>query len=235
MQKTCPTCDGGGKVPSGYKSETTMRPLFSFQPGEKDGRTIQAVDIPRKHAFDFGGTAAVFGAGFVGLIGGTLPQCGITALMAGSAVFGIVRYLSTAQDNKRVVKRDKLAADIIPREAPAPAQTAPDNAGYLPVYAAPAPDRWAVLKDFVRSCEQIGTAQNYWETTHKMERKKYLELRELLIGLNWAGWVSQNAKGQGWKLLFTADQIIAGLFRGTTRDGSYAAPRPTATRMEAQE
>jgi hypothetical protein len=107
MQKTCPTCDGSGKVPSGYKSETAMRPLFSFHPGEKDERTIQAVDIPRKHAFDFGGTAAVFGAGLVGLIGGSGTQCGITALMAGSTVFGIVRYLSTAQDNKRVVKRDE--------------------------------------------------------------------------------------------------------------------------------
>lgn len=220
MLKTCPACDGSGKVPSGYKSETTMRPLFSFHPGEKDERTIQAVDIPRKHAFDFGGTAAVFGAGFVGLIGGTLPQCGITALMAGSAVFGVVRWLSTSQDNKRIVKRDKMAASVIPQGAPIP----PAAPNYLPVHSAPRPDRWAMLKDFVRGCEQVGTKQNYWETTREMDREKYQELRDLLISLEWARWKSKKSTKPGWELLFPAAEIEAGLFRGTMRDGSYAAP-----------
>lgn len=225
--KPCPHCNGTGNVPQGYKAEShAVARSFAYHQAEKDPAMIGAVYIPRAHSIDFGATAGVLCAGGAGLLGASLEQCAYAAMMGTAAVFTVVRWISTRQNNERVKRLDELAGGMVPQAAPQNGQPVEDGGGgYLPVHSAPprTDQRHTALKNFVRGCE-INTTQNYWESSRKMKRDKYIELRDLLIVLGWAGWNSENSTKSGWELWFPADFIIAGLFRGTTRDGQYAAP-----------
>lgn len=94
----CPTC--GSKVP--YKiSVPKTRPVFSLP--KKDDRTIQSVDIPRKHGLDFGIALGIFGGCLTGLIGGSKVQSYLAGGATFAVVFVIVRAISTVKDWKLFV------------------------------------------------------------------------------------------------------------------------------------
>jgi hypothetical protein len=79
------------------------------------------------------------------------------------------------------------------------------------------------FEEFVRGCERMGTAQNYWEQTRKLDRSEYLQWRDSLIRLGWGKWRSPGSPNQGWELIASADEVIAGMFR--------EPPHPTQERM----
>jgi hypothetical protein len=217
---TCPHCGGG--VTYMARAMSSPAPLLNYSPPPKDQRTIEAVDIPFKH-----GLHVSMPVGFVTsilcVLGGVPQSRSIGwGVVVTSIVFVVVRVTASVGDwNQFLWQLERIVAP-----APAPATQSPQpSGGYLPVHspARPHAGRHAVLRNFVRGCA-VNTSQNYWEQTRKMGRAQYIELRDLLINLRWAGWVSAKARGQGWKLLYPVDEIIAGLFRGDMKDGEHPAP-----------
>ena len=69
----------------------------------------------------------------------------------------------------------------------------------------------AMFGTFIRGCER-DTSLRRWEEKG-VSRAQYQEWRNTLIGAGYAAWNNDADQRQGWRLLLTADQIIAEVWR----------------------
>lgn len=114
---TCPKCKTAFE--SKESARQAVRPsLITVNQAKMAPEFIGAVHTPRAHARDFCGTASVLSIGLAGLLGASWGQCFYTGLMMGAAVFGVVRAMGTFQDNRRVDRRDRMAAGMTPQPEP---------------------------------------------------------------------------------------------------------------------
>lgn len=228
MQRRCPTC--GRRVPTGFEAVappiTKQRRPPIIQIGE---RTERAWLVPIAQSL----TSGVIAGSTVAVLASFDPEMQFARIgaLSGLVTTSLVWGWSVKDDARRVwYKLENTLGLDLDRDGvigePASLQT---DEKLLPVHNAGLGREKRSLQvrltRFVEGCELNGTSQNYWEQSRKMERPEFVHFRDALISLGWAAWRSEKTTGQGWKLLYTAKEIKAGMFRGND-----PAPHPAGSR-----
>ncbi len=226
---TCQHC--GARIQGGMRFNPPTMPRLSLPFGRGGERTENAVMVPLQQAAITGAIAT----GVVSLAFSYVPILrdwwARAGALSGLTTTGLVWLWAVGVDFGRVRDRLETALDLdLDGNDVIGGQPAPQvEETLLPIYA---PQRKPPEKKrtrerfqrFLEGCEHQSTAQNYWEKQRRMDREIYEEWRDTVIGLGWAAWRRKSGdRGGGWYLLFTAREIMTGMFSS----GGIKAPSPT--------